>query len=259
MLRGICFQGGVMIRIFSLVAVMLLGGCTVIPDNIQVPEGTDLVSYNRAVTGGDGVKGKTARWGGVIAGVENKPDKTYVEVVHFPLNHYGRPNTNSETIGRFKVVLDGFVEPIIFEEGRSITFTGQIATPVAGMVDEQPYMYPALDGNDYHMWRNRVEYTVQPMFIDPWIGWYSPFFYSHHINHPFYFNRPIWGPYWNFPRRVRYTETRTPGRSQPIYINTPTSSTRSTTSNTRSPSTNRTYNREVNTTRRSFERSDRQN
>ena len=234
-----------MSRVLLILAVVLLGGCSILPDAIKVPEGTELVSYSRAVTGGESVKGKTARWGGVIAGVENKPNQTFVEIVQFPLNHYGRPNTNGETMGRFKVVLEGFVEPIIFESGRAVTFTGQVATPVAGMVDEQPYMYPAIDGSDYHLWRKQVDYRVQPMFVDPWMGWYSPFYYSN-FYHPFWFNRPFYRP---FPNRIRYVETYSPPTSNPVIIRSRSSSgaSRATTPNRAS---NRTPARNVNSVNR---------
>lgn len=174
-------------KIFLLVAVVLATGCTIIPEDIRVPDDTNLVSYNKAVTGGDGVKGKMARWGGVIVGVENKENKTWVEVVNFPLNHYGRPNTFEETIGRFKVELDGFVDPINFEEGRSVTFIGAVERPVAGMVGEQPYMYPRIKCENFHMWRQDSLNYVHPMFFDYRMGWYSPFYYS--------FYRPYYSPY----------------------------------------------------------------
>ncbi|MBU3023334.1 Slp family lipoprotein [Aestuariibacter sp. A3R04] len=177
-----------MLRSFvMLVTVVLMAGCSIIPDDIAVPEGTNLVSYNKAVTGGEMVRGQTARWGGVVVGVENKDDKTFVEVVNFPLNHYGRPNTREETIGRFKVEMDGFVDPINFEEGRAVTFVGKVKAPIAGMVGEQPYMYPRLAGSNFHFWRVNSVNFIHPMFFDYRLGWYSPYYYS--------FYRPYYSPF----------------------------------------------------------------
>ena len=122
-----------MSRYFVLLAVFLFAGCTIVPDSIDVPEGTQLVSYSKAVTSGASAQGQKARWGGLIVGVENKPNQTLIELAHFPLNHYGKPGTNGETSGRFKVQIDGFVDPIVFEEGRSATFLGTITAPTAGM------------------------------------------------------------------------------------------------------------------------------
>ncbi len=164
--------------LFLLAAIALSTGCSVVPDDIDLPDDTNLVSYNRAVTGGDSVIGQTARWGGIIVGVENKPEKTFVEIVNFPLNHYGKPNASEETIGRFKVAMDGFVDPIHFEKGRLVTFVGEVQKPIAGMVGEQPYMYPLLNGDNYHMWRKNSVNYISPLFFDYRMGWYSPFYYG---------------------------------------------------------------------------------
>ncbi|WP_232365135.1 Slp family lipoprotein [Salinimonas marina] len=188
-----------LLKAMAVSVVLLLSGCAMVPDNLAVPEGTTLVSYQGAVTGGSEVTGRTARWGGVIVGVENKPDKTFIEVVHFPLNHYGRPNTSEETIGRFKVKIDGFVDPIVFDEGRSATFLGNVAKPITGMVGEQPYMFPAVQARDYHLWRETTTYDVSTLYFNYGTGWYSPFYYGH----------PHWGPHPVFSRsHIRVIESR---------------------------------------------------
>ncbi len=184
-----------LIRIMTLLAVLTMTGCAIVPDAIDVKDDTSLVSYTRAVTSGNAQLGEPARWGGVIVGVENKPQKTFVEVVHFPLNHYGKPNTSAETVGRFKVLIDGFVDPISFEEGRTVTFVGSVGSPTAGMVGEQPYMYPTLNAQDYHLWRKEVAYDVSGIYFNYHTGWYSPYM------------SPYFHPSWRFHRsRVRVIE-----------------------------------------------------
>ncbi|RDV24645.1 starvation-inducible protein [Alteromonas aestuariivivens] len=191
-----------------LVSVVLFSGCAIVPDSIKVPDDTQLVSYTRAVTQSQAVQGQTARWGGIIVGVENKPQQTLIEVVHFPLNHYGRPSTQAETVGRFKARIDGFVDPIVFENGRSVTFVGSVAAAIAGMVGEQPYMYPVIDVTDYHLWRKETVYDVSTLYFDYGTGWYSPFYY------PYY--GPRWGGWGVGHSRVRVIESRgqQPGTSR---------------------------------------------
>ena len=184
-----------MSRYFVLLAVFIFAGCTIVPDSIDVPEGTQLVSYSKAVTSGASAQGQKARWGGLIVGIENKPNQTLIELAHFPLNHYGKPGTNGETSGRFKVQIDGFVDPIVFEEGRSATFLGTITAPTAGMVGEQPYIYPTIIADDYHMWRKQQVYDVNTYFFNYHTGWYSPFYR---------FNGPWMYPHFNRTRVIRY-------------------------------------------------------
>ncbi|GFD67675.1 Slp family lipoprotein [Alteromonas sp. KUL106] len=202
-----------MSRYLVLLTVFLFSGCSIVPDSIDVPEGTQLVSYSKAVTSGANAQGQKARWGGLIVGVENKPDKTFIELAHFPLNHYGKPGTSGETSGRFKVQIDGFVDPIVFEEGRSATFLGTITAPTMGMVGEQPYIYPTIVADDYHMWRDRDVYHMDTFAFNNFTGWYSPFwggmgpFY-----HPFGWRNWGWGhPGFNHTRIIRYSNA--PSRS----------------------------------------------
>lgn len=177
-----------MFRHIVILLVVMMTGCAVVPDTIKVPEGTELITYTQAVTESNAVMGKPARWGGLIVGVENKPDETYIELVHFPLSDNGKPDKKAQTVGRFKVLVEGFVDPVSFESGRLATFVGSLVEPTAGMVGEQPYLYPTLKADDYHMWRNRSTYDVSSMSMGPGWGWGGGFF------DPWY--GPMWGIGW---------------------------------------------------------------
>ncbi|GGF53354.1 Slp family lipoprotein [Alteromonas lipolytica] len=185
-------------RAFVVLFALSLSACAIVPEPIQVAENTPLIGYNKAVVAGDEVLGQKARWGGIITDVQNKPDKTLIEIVYFPLNHYGKPNTSEDTIGRFKAVINKFVDPILFENGRTVTFLGTVGQPIAGMVGEQPYMYPTIMVENYHLWRNQQVYDTSTLFFDYYTGWYSPFY------HPYW--HPYWRP-WGFAPRVRVIRT----------------------------------------------------
>ncbi len=195
-----------MIRHAVALVVLFLSGCAMVPDPIKVPDNTPLISYSRSVTAAEKVKGSMARWGGIIVDVENKSQKTFVEVAHFPLNHYGKPVTSENTVGRFKARINGFVDPILLEKGRTVTFVGQLDDPMSGMVGEQPYIYPTLDVDDYYIWRKESEYDVSTVYFSYGLGWYSPFYYSYY--------RPYWGGYHS-RFRVIERSNRNPAVSTP--------------------------------------------
>lgn len=163
-------------RALIIAAVLSLSGCAIVPDPIKVADDKALVGYSKAVVAGDGVIGQQARWGGIITSVENKDNKTTIEMVYFPLNHYAKPITTEQTPGRFKAVINNFVDPIMFAEGRLATFVGTVSQPLAGMVGEQPYMFPAILVEDYHLWRDQQLYNTNSVFFDFYGGWYSPFY-----------------------------------------------------------------------------------
>lgn len=146
-------------RLFSIIGVLVLAGCANVPESIQVDDNVALSNYQQVSADPEGNVNNIVRWGGVIAKVENLPEATLVEVVHYPLRSYGRPVVSSESIGRFRVYVDGFLDPMVIEQGRSITFTGNIVGSEEGVIGEHEYVFPTLQSQGYHLWKNidRVE------------------------------------------------------------------------------------------------------
>jgi outer membrane lipoprotein len=203
-----------LLRIALICAVISLTGCAMVPESIDVSEESQLISYTRAVSGGETTVGQPARWGGIITSVENKPGKTLVEIVHFPLNSYGKPVSSEETVGRFKAVFNNFVDPIVFETGRTVTFVGTVGEMSSGMVGEQPYMYPTLVVDDYYIWRKQSAYDASSVYVGFYNGWYSPFYYPYyrpfgmyHSNHRVVIREPRGPKRPSSTRRMKSPET----------------------------------------------------
>lgn len=157
-----------------LMAVWMTG-CSVIPDKIQLPEGSQLTRYEDAAAKSDQVKGQWARWGGVIAKVDNKADNTVFEVVYYPLKSYGRPVISDESMGRFRVYVKGFMDPMVYKVGRAMTFTGQLSELEEGLVGEHKYVFPTIQSNGYYLWQEIQQVDVTSINVWPydyWGGWY---------------------------------------------------------------------------------------
>lgn len=166
-------------RLIAFIAVIILSGCATVPEPIQVANEKVLISYRQANENPTANAGKPARWGGVIAKVENLPDATMLEVLHYPLRGYGRPVSGDESMGRFRVYVDGFLDPMVFESGRAVTFSGDLIGVEEGAVGEHRYVFPTLQSKGYHLWKEieRVEISSIHMwpYYDPW-GWrYGPY------------------------------------------------------------------------------------
>ncbi len=188
MLGVLDFQGRIMSssmcvkRIYQIAVVAfvaVLAGCAVVPEPIKVADENSLISYRQANENPASVEGKPARWGGVIAKVENLPEATMLEVLHYPLRSYGRPVSGDESMGRFRVYVNGFLDPMVFEQGRSVTFTGDLIGVEEGKVGEHRYVFPTIQSKGYHLWKEieRVEISSIHMwpYYDPW-GWrYGPY------------------------------------------------------------------------------------
>ena len=162
-------------RISFLLFVALLSGCAAIPESIQVADEAQLIPYQQAAAEPDKSKNRKVRWGGVIAKIENLPDKTKLELVHYPLRSYGRPLVGDQSVGRFRVYVDGFLDPMVYEQGRAITFTGTVMDTEEGAVGEHQYLFPTLNAEGYHLWKDiqRVEITTHTWPYNHWYGYYG--------------------------------------------------------------------------------------
>ncbi len=158
-------------------ALCLISGCATFPDALQVSDESQLVTYQQVSAQPQASKGKLARWGGEIASIKNKPEMTVLEVVHYPLKSYGRPIDQDESIGRFRVNVDGFLDPMVYEKGRLVTFTGTVLGVEKGLVGEHEYVFPSLSSSAYHLWKKVTEQRTS-LHIWPY-GYYSGFGWSH--------------------------------------------------------------------------------
>ena len=173
--------------LFCIVFAMFLGGCVAVPESVQLPESTPLLSYQDVVSSpqvssstsapptSENTTNKMARWGGVVANIENKADKTQLDIVYYPLRDYGRPVVGKESIGRFRVYVDGFLDPMVYQRGRSMTFTGEFAGLEEGLVGEHVYQYPTLMAKGYHLWKDIDRIEIETISVWPFYHYARPF------------------------------------------------------------------------------------
>lgn len=178
---------------FALAGAVLISGCASYPDAVKVAEGTPLVSYQSATQGK--VQQGTARWSGVIAKVENNAKNTRLEVVYFQGNESGRPKITDQTEGRFVAYINGFVDPMVYQQGKSVTVLGQLAPVETGLVDKFEYIYPVIQQAVVYLWPKQQDTRVD--IVDPWPLWRTPY------------------PYWGYGPAFRYITTN-PKAERPV-------------------------------------------
>lgn len=175
------------------ISAFVISGCASYPEAVKVADGTPLISYQSATQGK--VQQGTARWSGVIAKVENNANNTRLEVVYFPGNESGRPKISDQTEGRFVAYINGFVDPMVYQQGKAVTALGQLAQPEAGMVDKFQYIYPVIQQAVVYLWPKQQD-TTRVDVVDPWPLWRAPY------------------PYWGYGPAIRI-RTTTPIGEQP--------------------------------------------
>lgn len=191
-------------RLISLLLLMLLTGCVVVPQEVRTNQDVGLATYGDVIAGNVAL-GAPVRWGGVIANIENVENGTKVEVVHFPLKSNARPNVNQASLGRFIVYTPAFLDPLVYQVNRAVTFVGMLGEAEQGMIGEHRYDYPVINAGAYYMWPEIKEVDTR-IIVTPYYRFHS--YYG-------YFNGPAFYPsYWHHyyvptykrvsPRRTNY-------------------------------------------------------
>lgn len=125
-----------------------VAGCAAPP--LEAPAQADTQVEPGAVSA-DQLPSDEQIWGGVIAGVENRPEATVIEVVGYPLKRQ-EPQTREPSIGRFRLRIEGFADPVDYRVGRRVTGVGTVTGVEDGRVGDRDYGFPVLDAHAVHLW-----------------------------------------------------------------------------------------------------------
>jgi outer membrane lipoprotein len=164
-----------------LSCVLFLTACASVPKKLELPENVESVDFSKAQTPETNFVGQKARWGGVIASIENNAETTMLEIVNFPLQSSLRPKKGDETLGRFKVYFNGLLDPVIYKKGRTITALGTVSELESGEIGEHKYNFPVLKDASVHLWKKIERIDVNLIHQPHW-----------------YYNDPY---YWGSSRR----------------------------------------------------------
>lgn len=162
----------------ALLTVLWLTGCASIPAPIRdAPErGPDPAEVRAAP---QRFIGTVVRWGGVIAGVENKADGSVVEVVSRPLSDSARPEESDATAGRFLAYIKIFIDPVVYAKGRDVTVVGRVSGVERRKIGEYDYAFPVVQASGYFLWPKRPVSVRDPYYyypaMSPW-PYYDPWF-----------------------------------------------------------------------------------
>ena len=164
-----------------LIAGLLLAACASKPPEAisKVPD--DNPSLTRVRMDIEAYIGADVRWGGEISQVENKADRTWVEIVRQDLRKNGRPVTGGKSDGRFIASFDEFLDPVVYQVGRPLTVVGTIESRVNRAIGEYDYQFPVVAVEGSYLWKKR-EPVPPPAYPPPW-WYYDPWYHPYHHRH----------------------------------------------------------------------------
>ncbi len=141
-----------------MVMISLLGCAHVISPELRESAEKEL-SFNALLKDPDRYEGRLVILGGIIAGVTNTEEGTYIEVVEKPLDSRGRPKEIDISEGRFLIFYEGYLDKAIYSEGKEVTVAGTVIGKRVRLLGEIQYPYPLL--------KSRELYLVGPRYGTP--------------------------------------------------------------------------------------------
>ena len=146
-------------RLLSLTLLLSLCACSsnpVIPvaDRSMTP--LEVAQNDTVTDSGD------RQWGGVVIATKNLNEATELEVLAYPLDRKGRPDTGAGSSGRFIARQAGYLEAADFRVGRLVTATGRVSEIRTGQVGEADYRFPVLICDDLALWPEESESRGKP-------------------------------------------------------------------------------------------------
>lgn len=166
-------------HIMILLLSVTLSACSIVPNEIDTANEA-LVSYSVVKQNTQTYLGKEARWGGIIANIDNQADYTVIEVVNLALDYQARPKESNQSAGRFLAYYHDFLDPMIYKKGKHITVLGNVEPAVEGKIGEQKYLYPTLKVSGLHIWKEIQKMDLRVRSDFP----------NHHWNHYPYSPQP---------------------------------------------------------------------
>ncbi|MEA3412227.1 MAG: Slp family lipoprotein [Pseudomonadota bacterium] len=132
----------------------------------------------------DAFLGRSVRWGGKIAEVQNLETETGIEVVALPLERRGRPRASGESDGRFLARIPGFIDPEVYKEGQLLTVFGKVSGQTERDIGEYRYLYPVVTAQAYYLWPPEIYYPYyyDPVLRDPFF-YYGPYYYGPYLHY----------------------------------------------------------------------------
>jgi outer membrane lipoprotein len=139
-------------RLLALLSLsVVVAGCASTPPlNMEGADTT--LTPGQVAANPEAMRGRRVAWGGTIVATHNLKDTSEVEVLGYPLQASGRPDTGADAQHRFLVVRSGYLESADYRAGRLISAVGVLAGSRSGRIGDAPYTYPVLQADELYLW-----------------------------------------------------------------------------------------------------------
>lgn len=183
---------------YLLPICLLLNACSSLPPAIRNPPLYD-ISYTQAIQKIASYKDAPVRWGGVIIDVENEQNFSLVQVLSYPLDSEGEPETDQQAEGRFLIKSPEFLDPAVYTKDTKITVAGTLGGDMERTIGKKVVRLPLVSASTIYLW---PVYVYSPYYYDSFGYGYDPFYGGY----PYYWGNYYWpsaSPFVRGPFRYR--------------------------------------------------------
>lgn len=171
-------------KLYLLILCLVLNACSSLPLAIKNPPLLD-ISYTQAIQDTNKYTKAPVRWGGIIVDVENEQNFSLVQVLYYPLDSDGEPQTDKQYVGRFVFKSPEFLDPAVYTKDAKITVAGVLIGDLERTVGKKVLRLPLVSATTIYLW---------PVY--EYDNYYDSFGYGYGYN-PYYGGYPYyWGNYY---------------------------------------------------------------
>jgi outer membrane lipoprotein len=145
----------------SLLLLIVIAACSPAVSKQLRRQADQSLSFPLLSADPEAYQSKIVILGGVIAQTTAKADQTELEIVQKPLDSFNTPQTTDRSEGRFLVITDGFLDPLIYKKDRRITVAGEVVGSEVRKLDQLDYRYPVIKSQELKLWPSK---TATPIY-----------------------------------------------------------------------------------------------
>ena len=135
-----------------LAFVAILSGCATTPSGQQIGTTDSTVKVSSVRQQPEHYQNAEVIWGGSVIGIDNRAEETWIEIIDRPLRRSGIPDLREKSNGRFFAIVPGFLDPLDYSDGQSITISGTVTGSETRKISEADYNYPKVAVVDHQLW-----------------------------------------------------------------------------------------------------------
>lgn len=170
----------------SLILLLMLSACGSMPPVIRDFSVVDM-PYQLANQDTNSYLGTPIRWGGTVIEVENEADSSLVQILYYPLDRNGFPQTNHTGEGRFAIRTSDFLDPAILTKNSKVTVIGTLTGGIERTIGNKLIRIPLITSEAIYLWpkdydanwtygHSRYPYGY---YSYPYFGYSPPFLRGH--------------------------------------------------------------------------------